>query len=85
MNDKLHLVICDNRGLTLLGQCIFDNDSDFIEIKDARCVCTWGVSGHLAELIHGPTSRTKLGAKGTFFVSRSSIVGYYETDSKLWS
>lgn len=82
--EKLVIAIVDNRGLTFIGYADFSSDNEQITIRDARCLVTWGTNEHLAQLIDGPLSNTKLGKKADVTVFRQQLVLFYEVDEKSW-
>ena len=75
---RMRLIIADNRGLTFVGRCSLDGDSEWISIRDARCVIVWGTDQHLAQLAESPRSNTRLGAMRDVRVRRSNIVAVYD-------
>lgn len=83
--EKLYITCVDNRGLTFIGRCSLCGDSEQIVIRDARCVIYWGTTLHIAELVNGPTPKTKLGAPRDVIVFRKNLVFAYEADEKVWS
>lgn len=83
--EKLMIVSVDNRGLTFIGRVKIDPNADFITIRDARCIIVWGTSKHIAELIDGPTDKTKLGATADVLVSTRNIIFAYEVNKEAWS
>ena len=76
--EKLRIVIVDNRGLTFVGRCSLNGRGEWIKILDARCIVYWGTTQHLAELVDGPTSKTRLGKSQTVTVRRGNIVAAYD-------
>ena len=71
------IVICDNRGLTMVGDVNLRSEDDWITIENARCVLRWGTTKHLAELVNGPTKNTVLGYKQDFICNKANVVGAY--------
>ena len=76
--EKLMIVVVDNRGLTFVGWCDLSGDNEQIRVRKARCIIYWGTTGHLAELVQGPTEKTKLGTLGDVIVFRRNLVAAYE-------
>lgn len=77
-DEELRIVIVDNRGLTFIGMVnIYQPMGTIVTIRNARCIIQWGTTDHIAELIDGPTSSTKLGAEGDVqFLMDNMIVSY---------
>ena len=71
------IVICDNRGLTMVGDINLNEEKDWLTIKNAQCVIRWGTKHHLAEIADGPTEKTILGQKESFIVNKNNIIGAY--------
>jgi len=82
--ERMRIVIVDNRGLTFVGRCDLSGNSEQVVIRDAQCIIYWGTKHHLAELVAGPTSDTKLGAREDFNAMRSQIIGYYDVNEGAW-
>jgi hypothetical protein len=82
--ERMRIVIADNRGLTFVGRCNIDGDSEQIVIHDARCIIHWGTEKHLAQLVNGPTEETGLGACADVTVFRRNLVAAYDVDEEKW-
>ena len=76
--EALRIAIVDNRGLTFVGHMSLKGDGEWITIRGARCIVYWGTTKHLAELVDGPTSKTKFGVRKTVTVRRENIVAVYD-------
>ena len=85
VGERMRLVIVDNRGLMFVGRVDLDGDDEQIVIHDARCVMYWGTSGHVAELVSGPTATTKLGARADVTVFRRNLIAAYDVTEEAWS
>lgn len=83
--EAMRIVIVDNRGLTFVGKCSLDGDGEWIKIRNARCIIYWGTTHHLAELVGGPTSKTRLGKSQSVTVRRANIVAVYDCISGGWA
>ena len=79
--EEKMIVICDNRGLTFVGDVDLSGDSDMITIRNAQCIIRWGTTEHLAELVHGPKDETSLGTKEDVIVFRRNLVAAYRCGS----
>lgn len=84
--ERLRIIIADNRGLTFIGHCSLpsEDDGEWVLIRGARCIIKWGTQEHLAELCEGPLEETVLGAKRDVRVRRANIVAIYECDQEGW-
>ena len=82
--QKMRILIVDNRGLTLVGQCSLGGSSEWIRVFDARCIIYWGTTQHLAELVDGPTSKTRFGKSETVIIRRENIVAVYDCNKGGW-
>jgi len=60
------------------------DDDYIITIKNARCIIIWGTKEHLAELVDGPTNRTKLGRTHDFSVMATQVIGFYVVNEEAW-
>lgn len=80
----VHIVICDNRGLTMVGYCDFSGNDEIVRIRKARCVIFWGTKAHLGELTGGPLQNTRLGAPHTFDARRRHVVGSFKVNAEAW-
>jgi hypothetical protein len=77
-NEAMRIVCVDNRGLTFVGKCSLDEKGEWLTIKDAMCVIYWGTTQHIAELVNGPTSKTRLGKAQTVRVRAENVVFVYD-------
>jgi len=77
--EKMRIVIVDNRGLMYVGKTNLEpDDKGHVLIRDARCVVYWGTTKHIAELIGGPTGKTRLGAVGDVSFRAENLVVFYD-------
>lgn len=87
-DEKLRLLIVDNRGLTFVGYCDLSGDNEIITIRDARCVISWGTSEHIAQLVDGPVNdkknKTQLGRKHDVDVFRKNLIISYLLNQEKW-
>ncbi len=74
---KKMIVICDNRGLTMVGDVDLNADGEWITIENAQCIIRWGTTKHLAELVNGRTGKTILGDKQDFICRKTNVIGAY--------
>lgn len=56
-NGDIKIVVLQ-RGWIYIGR--FERNGNDCKLHSASCVRTWGTTKGLAELVHGPTSTTKL-------------------------
>lgn len=85
-DERLRIVIADNRGLTFVGCCSLSGNSEWITIRDARCVILWGTDKHLAQLAtDGPRPNTKLGETRDVVIRRANVVAVYDCGEAWWS
>lgn len=83
--EPLRILMNNDRGLCLVGNVDLSGDSQFVEVKNARCIIRWGTAGHLAELADkGPMSNTKLGYTYPHKMSRASIALVLECNVVNW-
>jgi hypothetical protein len=80
--ERMRLVIVDNRGLMFVGKTNLEPDErGNVLIRDARCVIYWGTTQHIAEMVNGPTPKTKLGAVADIYYKASNMVAYYNVSN----
>ena len=82
--ERLMIVCTDNRGLMFIGKVNLDEKKEFLVIRDARCIICWGTDNHVAQLVNGPTSNTKLGVSEDVIIKKDNIVFAYNADEKEW-
>ena len=81
VNGNIRIVVLD-RGFVYVGH-VTEYD-DHIEVKNARSIIRWGTSKHLAELVNGPLSETKLGDCCDFIAYRGSVVHMISVNQDKW-
>lgn len=79
--EQRHIVIVDNRGLTMVGMVDFSTNDYPKTIRGAQCIIRWGTAHHLAELaISGPLDNTLLGSIFDFTIHQPPIGSYICTE-----
>jgi len=82
--ERLMIICVDNRGLMFVGRVDLSGKGEFVTIRNARCVIYWGTENHVAELVSGPKSKTKLGAAADVKILRKNMVFAYACDKEGW-
>ena len=83
-DERLRLVIVDNRGLTFIGRCRLDGNDEWMLIRDARCVIYWGTTKHVAELVKGPTTKTQFGLARDVRIRCQNVIAVYDCEEEGW-
>lgn len=77
-DERLRIVIVDNRGLTFVGKVSLTGEDQWLSIREARCVIYWGTTQHIAELANAPTSKVRLGLARDVLVRRNNVIAVYD-------
>jgi len=80
-DGEIKIAVLD-RGFVYVGAVSFDGD--FVILKNAKNIRTWGTTKGLGELVNGPLSNTKLDAVGTVRVTKHALIHLIDVEQKKW-
>lgn len=82
MDGDIKIVVLD-RGFVYIGAV--EMDADFVTIKKARNIRSWGTSKGLGELVNGPLSGTKLDFVGTVKCPARALISLIDVEQAKWN
>ena len=78
-------IVVLERGFIYVGKYEEEGgESDTCTITNARSLIQWGTTGHLGELVNGPTAKTKLGDPCIVKSRLNQVLYTIEVDQNAW-
>lgn len=81
-DGDIKIVVLD-RAYIYIGRVRIDGD--FVRITNAKNIRVWGTTKGLGELVHGPTSTTKLDAAGDISAPLRALIFTMAVEQAKWS
>lgn len=79
---EIKIVVLD-RGFVYVGEV--EIDADFVTIRNAKNIRSWGTSKGLGELVSGPLSATKLDSVGTVKCPARALISLIDVEQSKWN
>ena len=81
-DGEIKIVVLD-RGFVYVG--LVEMDADFVTIKKARNIRSWGTSKGLGELVSGPLMSTRLDFVGTVKCPSRALISLIDVEQSKWN